>query len=42
MRQDSLKGLATLTVKGDLARKLVFSLIINAFSEKEARKAFAK
>jgi hypothetical protein len=42
MEQDRLNGFAMLNINCDLAQKLGFSLLINTFSEKKARKAFVK
>jgi hypothetical protein len=42
MGQDVLNGFVMINVNCDLARKLDFSSIMNAFSEKMTRKAFVK
>jgi hypothetical protein len=42
MGQDRLNGFAMLNNNCDLTQKLGFSSIINAFSEKGARKVFVK
>jgi hypothetical protein len=42
MEQDLSNGFATLSINCDLARMLDCSSIINAFSEKWARKVFVK
>jgi hypothetical protein len=42
MGQDHLNGITTLNINCNVALKLHFPLIINALSEKRARKEFVK